>query len=173
MSQPSEIRIRPAEPRDADAIVAIYNQGIDERIATFETRLRTREEIRHQIETLARGLAMVVAEDRTGAVVGWAGYGEYRPRECYRGVGDFSVYVDRSARGRGIGLRLLEGLIEAARACGCWKLVGRIFTFNHSSLTVAERAGFRRVGTYERHAQLDGRWLDVAIVERLIPENQP
>lgn len=172
MSQPSTIRIRPAEPRDADAIVAIYNQGIEERIATFETRLRTREEIRHQIETLARGLAFVVAED-SGGVVGWAGYGEYRHRECYRGVGDYSVYVDRGARGRGIGLRLLEGLIDAARACGCWKLVGRIFTFNRPSLTLAERAGFRRVGTYERHAQLDGHWLDVAIVERLIPENQP
>jgi phosphinothricin acetyltransferase len=170
MSQP--LRIRPAEPRDADAIVAIYNQGITDRVATFETRLRTREEIREQITTLAERLAMVVA-DEGGTVLGWAGYGQYRPRECYQGIGDYSVYVDRTARGRGIGRRLLDGLIDAARCKGCWKLVGRIFSFNEPSLRIADQAGFRRVGVYERHAQLDGRWLDVTVVERLIPENQP
>ncbi|MBM4186792.1 MAG: N-acetyltransferase family protein [Gemmatimonadetes bacterium] len=147
--------IRAAEPRDADAIVAIYNQGIADRVATFETRLRTREEIRDQIESLASRLAMLVAEDSTG-VIGWAGYGEYRPRECYCGIGDYSVYVDRAARSK-----------------GCWKLVGRIFTFNEPSLRLADQLGFRRVGVYQRHAELDGEWLDVAIVERLIPENQP
>lgn len=170
MSQP--ITIRAAEPRDADAIVAIYNQGIADRVATFETRLRTREEIRDQIESLASRLAMLVAEDSTG-VIGWAGYGEYRPRECYCGIGDYSVYVDRAARGRRVGRRLLEALIEAARSKGCWKLVGRIFTFNEPSLRLADQLGFRRVGVYQRHAELDGEWLDVAIVERLIPENQP
>lgn len=170
MSQP--MQIRTALPRDADAIVAIYNQGIADRVATFETRLRTREEIREQIEALASRLAILVAEDATG-VIGWAGYGEYRPRECYRGIGDYSVYVDRVARGRRVGRRLLEALIETARDKGCWKLVGRIFTFNEPSLRLADQTGFRRVGVYERHAQLDGQWLDVAIVERIIPENQP
>lgn len=165
------ITVRRARPEDADAIVSIYNQGITDRVATFETRLRTREEIRQQIETLAGNLAMVVAEER-GAVVGWAGYGQYRPRECYCGVGDFSVYVDRAARGHGVGRTLMDALVEAARQAGCWKLVGRIFTFNQPSLTLALKSGFRRVGTYEKHAQLDGQWLDVAIVERVIPENQ-
>ena len=171
MSQPTAIEIRDAAPRDADAIVAIYNQGIEDRIATFETRLRSADEIREQIRNLADGMAMMVAV-RDGSVIGWAGYGQYRPRECYHGVGDYSVYVDRAARGIGVGRRLMEALIEAARAKGCWKLVGRIFTVNEPSLTVADRAGFRRVGTYEKHARLDGRWLDVAVVERLIPENQ-
>ena len=172
MSQPSPISTRRARPGDADAIVAIYNQGIDDRVATFETRHRTREEIRSQIESLAGEAAMIVAVDQD-RVVGWASFGPYRPRECYRGVGDYSLYVDRSARGRGVGRRLMEALIDGAEQSGCWKLVGRIFTSNESSLRLADRAGFRRVGIYERHAQLDGQWLDVAIVERLIPENQP
>lgn len=172
MSQPSPITIRAAEPRDADAIAAIYNQGIEDRVATFETRLRTAAEIRERITSLASDLAFLVAV-RDGAVIGWAGYGTYRPRECYRGVGDYSVYVDRSARGSGVGRRLIEALVEAARGNGCWKLVGRIFTFNEPSLAVAEQTGFRRVGVYQKHARLDGRWLDVAVVERLIPENQP
>ena len=163
--------IRPARPDDADGIVAIYNQGIIDRVATFETRLRTREEIRAQIESLASNLAMLVAEEG-GIILGWAGYGQYRPRECYRGVGDYSVYVDRNARGRGAGRRLLEALVAAAKRGGCWKLVGRIFTFNEPSLALADKVGFRRVGTYQRHATLDGKWLDVTIVERLIPENQ-
>ena len=166
------LRIRAAEPRDADAIVAIHNQGIIDRVATFDTRLRSRDEIREQITSLASRLAMLVAEE-DNLVVGWAGYGEYRPRDCYRGVGDYSVYVDRAARGRGIGHRLLDALVAAARDKGCWKLVGRIFSFNEPSLRIAERAGFRRVGVYQRHAELDGRWLDVTVVERLISENQP
>ncbi len=171
MSQPFEITIRDARPTDADAIVAIYNQGIEDRIATFETRLRTVEEMREQLRALADELAMVVAVGGHG-VVGWAGYGAYRPRECYHGVGDYSVYVDRAARGHGVGRQLVEALVAAAAAKGCWKLVGRIFTGNEPSLTVADRAGFRRIGTYEKHARLDGAWVDVAVVERLIPENQ-
>lgn len=166
------IEIRDAAPDDSDPIVAIYNQGIADRVATFETRLRTREEIREQIANLADGLAMLVAVEG-GRIVGWAGFGEYRPRECYRGVGDYSVYVDRTARGRGVGRALMEALVAAARVRGCWKLVGRIFTTNQPSLRLAERAGFRQVGTYQRHARLDGRWLDVTVVEHLIPENQP
>jgi len=162
--------IRPAAPADAPAIAAVYNQGIAERIATFETRLRSAEEIAGQIETLPLRHAMLVAEAE-GRVVGWAGYGTYRPRECYQGVGEYSVYVGREARGRGVGRRLLEALIDAARQRGMWKLVSRIFPENEASLRVAEQVGFRRVGVYRRHGQLDGVWRDVVIVERLIAEN--
>jgi phosphinothricin acetyltransferase len=164
--------VRPASVADAAAIARIYNQGIADRIATFETRLRDADEIAGQITTLPPNHAMLVAVAGE-TVIGWAGYGTYRSRPCYRGVGEYSVYVDRQWRGHGVGGQLLEALIDAARERGCWKLLSRIFPTNEASIVLAERLGFRRVGVYRRHAQLDGVWLDVVIVERLIPENQP
>jgi len=167
-------RVRDADPADAPAVSAIYNQGIEDRCATFEVRLRSAEEMRDQIARIGEGFPFLVAEATgRGVVVGWASTTVYRPRECYRGVGEFSVYVAREARGQGAGRALLDALVQAARRAGYWKLVSRIFTFNHASLTLCHRVGFRTVGVYQRHGRLDGRWLDVTIVERLIPENQP
>lgn len=161
--------IRPAAVADAVAIAAIYNQGIEDRGATFETALRTPGEIESKIRENER-YPIVVADDN-GRVVGWAGTGGYRPRACYAGIAEVSVYLDRAARGRGIGRQLLEGLIVAARERGFWKLVSRVFPFNTASRALCRSCGFREVGTYEKHASLDGRWLDVVIVERLIREN--
>ena len=95
----------------------------------------------------------------------------YRPRACYAGIAEFSIYIDRAQRGRGIGYRLLTSLVDVAKADGYWKLVSRIFPFNAGSRALCRACGFREVGIYEKHGQLDGRWLDVVIVERLIPEN--
>ena len=163
------ITIRAAEPGDAVAIAAIYNQGIEDRGATFETTLRTPAEMRTKID-LGERLPLLVAED-TGVVVGWAGLSEYRARPCYAGIAEFSIYLDRAARGRGVGRQLLNALVEAARARGYWKLLSRVFPSNAASLGLCRRCGFREVGTYEKHGRLDGRWRDVVIVERLIPEN--
>jgi phosphinothricin acetyltransferase len=163
--------VRAADPADAPAVAGIYNQGVEDRCATFEVRPRSADEMRDQIAGATGGFPFLVA-DLAGRVVGWASVSRYRPRECYRGVGELSVYVAREARDAGVGRALLEALVGAARRAGYWKLVGRIFTFNQASLTLCRRAGFRSVGVYRRHAQLDGQWLDVAVVERLIPENQ-
>src|SRR5919106_1807845 len=161
--------ISPARDGDAAAIADIYNQGIVERGATFETEPRTLEDIRPRIEDSSR-LPVLVAE-RAGRVLGWAALSSYRPRACYAGVAEFSIYVDREARGHGVGRQLLTALIEAARECGYWKLVSRIFPFNTASRSLCRTCGFHEVGVYEKHSQLDGRWMDVVIVERLIPEN--
>ena len=163
------IVLRPAEPSDAGAVTAIYNQGIAERIATFETEPRRAEDIALRIAD-AR-YPMLVASDDAGRVVGWAGLSGYRARACYAGIAEFSIYLDASARGQGVGRQLLDGLVDAARTAGFWKLVSRVFPFNAASRRVCAACGFREVGTYEKHARLDGRWLDVVIVERLIPEN--
>jgi phosphinothricin acetyltransferase len=112
----------------------------------------------------------LVAEARD-AILGWAGLSRYRPRACYDGVAEFSIYLDREARGAGLGRRLLLSLVDAARERGYWKLVSRIFPHNAASRALCRSCGFREVGVYERHGRLDGRWLDVVIVERLIPEN--
>lgn len=165
-----EIRIRAAAPADAPAIAAIYNQGIAERRATFETRLRQPAEMAASIAASARH-PVIVAVDAADTPLGWASLGAYRPRDCYAGIAEVSVYVDGSARGRGLGRVLLDALVGEARTRGYWKLVSRIFTFNAASRAICRASGFREVGIYEKHGQLDGQWLDVVIVERLIPEN--
>jgi L-amino acid N-acyltransferase YncA len=163
------ITTRSARPGDEGAIANIYNQGIEDRGATFETAFRTDADMTTRIAAMTR-YPLLVAED-DGAVIGWAGLSEYRPRACYDGIAEFSIYLDRAARGRGAGRILLNALVETARDRGYWKLISRIFPFNAASRALCRSCGFREVGTYEKHGQLDGRWLDVVIVERLIPEN--
>ena len=163
------LTIRPAAHDDAAAIAGIYNQGIADRGATFETEPRTPEDIRARLQDGGR-FPLLVAED-AGTVIGWAGLSSYRPRACYAGIAEFSIYLDRAARGRGVGRQLLEALVDASRDCGYWKLVSRIFPFNRASRALCRVCGFREVGVYEKHACLDGQWTDVVIVERLIPEN--
>ena len=114
------LTIRPADERDAAAIADIYNQGIAERGATFETNFRSVEDILVRLSDRER-FPILVAEDDRG-VVGWAGLSSYRPRACYAGIAEVSVYLDGSSRGCGIGRRLLEALIDTARARGFWKL---------------------------------------------------
>jgi phosphinothricin acetyltransferase len=164
------VQIRAATEADAAAIAEIYNQGIEDRVATFETALRTAEDRRTWLRSIAGRYPAIVA-DFEAQVVGWAGAGPYRARECYRGIGEFSVYVRRDWRGRHIGDLLLPALIAEAEQLGIWKLLSRIFLFNEASRALCRRHGFREVGIYEKHGKLDGQWLDVVIVERLIPAN--
>jgi len=137
-------------------------------VATFETRLRTEDDVRAWFDGIHPG---VVVEDEGGEVIAFASTSSYRPRECYAGVAECSVYVSREARGRGAGRLAVEALIEAAEGAGFWKLLSRIFPENSASLALTRSAGFREVGTYEKHGKLDGVWRDVVIVERLIPSN--
>ncbi|MGB3329265.1 MAG: arsinothricin resistance N-acetyltransferase ArsN1 family A [Thermomicrobiales bacterium] len=165
------ITTRPAEVGDAAAIAAIYNAGIRERIATYETAERSVNERASWLRDHDPRFPVLVAM-QGDAVVGWAGTDAYRPRACYAGVAEFSIYIDPAHRGAGVGTILLAALIEASREAGLWKLLSRIFPENAASRALCQALGFRDVGIYERHAQLDGVWRDVVIVERLIPENQ-
>lgn len=166
------MRVRLAEPNDTFSIAAIYNQGIEERSSTFETIPRGPADMVDRINSMERYPVLVMVEE-TDQVVGWAGLSSYRARACYDGIADFSIYLDRSVRGQGLGKQLLQSLLIEAEARGFWKVLSRIFTFNHASLALREACGFRVVGVYEKHACLEGRWLDCAIVERLFPNNQP
>ena len=167
---PASIRIRAAEPRDASAIAAIYNDGIAGRGATFETTERSADDVRRWLASTSR-MAERTGE-RGGEVVGWVRASEYRPRTCYDGVAEFSVYVASSARGQRVGDALMTRFVSACAESGLWKILSRIFPENMASRALCARHGFREVGVYERHAQLDGVWRDVVIVERLIPINQ-
>jgi L-amino acid N-acyltransferase YncA len=163
----SGILIRTAALDDARSIAEIYNQGIEDRVATFETKLRSAEDQQAWLRSNAGRYPAVVAHF-DGEIIGWAGAGPYRHRECYQGIGEFSMYVRRDWRGRGVGDLLVAGLISEAERLGLWKLLSRIFPFNEASRALCRKHGFREVGVYEKHARLDGEWLDVVIVERLI-----
>jgi len=161
--------VRPARLEDASAIARIYNQGIEERIATFETEPRSVAQMTAWLKAKAGRYPVIVAE-REGRVLAWAGVGSYRPRPCYDGVAEFSIYADRKARGTGAAQAALQALIDACERAGFTKLVSRIFPENVRSRGLCRKVGFREVGIYRRHGKLDGAWRDTVIVERLLGE---
>ena len=161
------MQARDATPEDAEAIARIYNQGIEDRVGTFETRLRTP----HDIEAWFDGVHPIVVVEDKGDIIAFASTSTYRPRECYAGIAEFSVYTAREARGKGAGRMAVAALVEAAERAGFWKLLSRIFPENAASLALVSSLGFRQVGVYEKHSKLDGVWRDVVIVERLIESN--
>jgi L-amino acid N-acyltransferase YncA len=163
------IRVRLATPADAASIAGIYNDGIDDRVATFETGHRTPEQIAAGLVEKGDRFPTVVVE-RDGVIVAWAGASAYRSRPAYAGVAEHSVYVARSARGTGLGGAALDALCREYAARGFWKIVSRILAENAASIRLHERCGFRVVGVYRRHAKLDGTWRDCVIVERLLGE---
>jgi phosphinothricin acetyltransferase len=159
--------LRRARSDDAAAIALIYNQGIEDRIATFETEPRTAADIQRLLDDrLGRYPAIVV--ERDSHVVAWASAGTYRARSCYDPIAEHSVYVERGNRGGGVGRLALEALCAEAEQLGFLKLVSRIFPENIASLALHRRVGFREVGIYRRHGKLDGRWRDCVIVEKLL-----
>jgi L-amino acid N-acyltransferase YncA len=159
--------IRPASLADAETICTIYNQGIEDRLATLETEERTPAERREWLAARGPCHPVFVAE-AGGVVVGWASLNVFNARPAYQYVADLSVYVERSWRGRGVGRRLLAHLTEVAPALGYHKLVLAAFPFNHAGMALYERLGFRMVGIYREQGQLDGRWVDVIAMERVL-----
>jgi L-amino acid N-acyltransferase YncA len=158
------VTVRAAAPGDAEAIAAIYNEGIEDRVATFETRPRTPSEAAAWV---GGALPFLVAADG-GTLLGFARVAPYSDRCVYDGVGEHGVYVARGARGRGVGLMLLQALCEAAEGAGLYKLTSRVFSDNAASRAVHLAAGFEEVGVQRRHGRLDGRWKDCVLVERLL-----
>jgi L-amino acid N-acyltransferase YncA len=162
------VRIRSAEPDDAGAIARIYNEGIEEREATLETRARSERDFLEPIAN-ADALPFLVAEEE-GSVLAWAAVKPYSEREAYAHVVECMLYVARFARGQGIATRLLDALALAAERAGYAKLVGRLFTSNAASIALVRRCGFDEVGVHRRHGRLEGEWRDVLVVERLLGE---
>ncbi|MCA1598444.1 MAG: arsinothricin resistance N-acetyltransferase ArsN1 [Chloroflexi bacterium] len=163
------VTTRLATRADAPSIAHIYNEGIAERVATFETTPRTDKQIMTQLVERGERYPTIVVE-RDGRVIAWAAVSPYSARPCYAGIAEFSVYVDRDARGAGSGRAALERLIAECGERGFWKLVSRVFPENTASRALCRAVGFREVGVYKRHAMLDSAWRDCVIVERLLGE---
>lgn len=162
---PGTIHVRPAEPRDAEAVAAIYNHSIAEREATFETRPRRPKEI---VGWLDEGRPFIVATSDDGTVLGFSRVSPYSVRRAYAGVGEHAVYVAPEARRQGVGVQLLHALAAASEQAGYHKLTSRVFTTNHASLALHRAAGFTEVGVQRHHGRLDGVWRDTVLVERLL-----
>ncbi len=163
------MKVRKSVEADAEAIARIYNQGIEDRTATFETEPRTAEGIACLLSQ-RRGRYPTVVAERDGKVIAWAGTSPYRQRRCYDGVAEVSVYTDRSQRRSGAARAVMTEIFRQSEGRGFWKLVSRIFPENEPSRALCRSLGFREVGIYRRHARLDGAWKDGVIVEKLLGE---
>ena len=197
MPSKRQYAIRDARSADADAIATIYNQGIEDRVATLETLFRSADERaewlaargpRHPVlvaissdtestgegdasrsgqhDSAPEGADALVA--RAVRIVGWASLNQFNPRPAYAHVADLSVYVERTQRGQGIGDLLLGALAERATSLGYHKLVLAAFPTNARGMRLYERHGFRTVGVYREQGLLDGQWVDVIVMEKLL-----
>ena len=163
-----ETTTRLANRDDAAAIARIYNQGIEDRVATLETQTRTPEERAEWMASRGPRHPVFVAVDDTGAVAGWGSLNAFNPRPAYDHVVDFSVYVAREQRGHGIGDALLGTLEARARQIGYHKMVLAAFPTNAPGMRLYERHGFTIVGIYHEQGMLDGRWVDVIVMEKIL-----
>ncbi|MGA9635015.1 MAG: N-acetyltransferase family protein [Solirubrobacterales bacterium] len=167
------LSIRRAAPGDAERIAEIFNQDVEDRVATFETRPAGAGDAARWIESdlvvIAEAPSPAATNPAAGSVVGWAKASPYADRhDYYDGVRETTLYVERGARRTGVGRRLLDALAEVAAEEGVHKLIGKIFTSNEPSISMVGALGWREVGVHERHGMLDGEWKDVLVVEKLL-----
>lgn len=163
-----DYRVREAKILDIPHITNIYNQGIEDRIATLETRLRDYSEMEVWLTSREARYKVIVIEDNKGVVIGWASINVFNSRCCYNGVGDLSIYIDRNMRGKGLGKILLNSLFDIAKAQDFHKLVLSTFEFNNLGKRLYKNLGFREVGTYENQGILDGKFVNITIMEKLL-----
>jgi L-amino acid N-acyltransferase YncA len=157
----NNVRIEPMRPEHGAAVLAIYEAGIASGNASFETQTPDWPtwDSKHLPDH-----RFVALENNT--VRGWIAASPTSDRCVYAGVVEESIYIEPLARGRGIGVRLMETLIASTEAAGIWTLQSGVFPENEASLKLHTRCGFRVVGVRERLGQYDGRWRDVLFLER-------
>jgi phosphinothricin acetyltransferase len=153
------VKVEALQPGDWEAVLAIYEEGID--VGTFEELIPTWEEWDRDHLVWPR---LVARDDER--VLGWAALSPYSSRSCYRGVAEVSIYIARDTRGRGVGRALLERLVTEAEGAHIWTLQAGILNGNDASVALHERCGFRIVGVREKLARKRNEWRDVVLMER-------
>jgi L-amino acid N-acyltransferase YncA len=169
----ADVTVRRAEAPDAVRVAEIFNQGVEDRVATFETNPATVEDasrwIAEDVVIVAEVANINGGHEHRRRVIAWAKAGPYTDQHhYYDGVREATMYVGREARRSGHGRLLLDALADAAAQDGAHKLVGKIFTSNAASIALVEGLGWREVGVHKRHGTLDGEWKDVLVVEKLL-----
>ncbi|HBM74442.1 MAG TPA: GNAT family N-acetyltransferase [Clostridiaceae bacterium] len=160
--------VRLADLDDMPSVTEIYNQGIEDRIATLETKLRTVEDMNKWFLSRGERYKVVVITDETNTVLGWASLNVFNSRCCYSGVADMSIYIEREMRGKGLGKMLLNYLAQTAKENGFHKLVLSTFEYNERGHRLYKSQGFRKVGTYMNQGILDGKFVNITIMEKLL-----
>ncbi|MFB9415635.1 GNAT family N-acetyltransferase [Dactylosporangium matsuzakiense] len=171
MSATTRAGVRAMTTGDADAVLAIYQAGMDGGNASFEDTAP--DWAAFDAGRLAQH--RLVAVDDLGTVLGWVAVSRVSARAVYAGVVEHSVYVDPAAQGQGVGRALLEALIASTEAAGIWTIQSGVFPENTASLALHHSAGFRTLGVRERigrHASQGNRWRDVVFIERRSPHVQ-
>ncbi|MBF8376319.1 MULTISPECIES: arsinothricin resistance N-acetyltransferase ArsN1 family A [Alicyclobacillus] len=161
------VTVRVATHRDLPSILAIYNQGIEDRVATLEQDLKDMDYITNWFNEHTNRYPVFVAEYQNN-IIGWADLHPYSHRCAYGGVAELSVYVHRGWRAKGVGQALLSALEAFARKHDFHKLVLATFPFNSAGLALYRKMGFREVGVFMNHGRLDGKWVDVLWMEKLL-----
>lgn len=161
------MRVRIANKQDRQEITAIYNEGIEDRIATLETEIKTDEYvIKWLFERDERYVVIIIEED--AQIIGWASINPYSHRCAYKGVGELSIYIKREHRGKGLGQRLLASLEEIGQQNEFYKLVLFTFSFNDLGQGLYRKMGYREVGVFEKQGIMDGEYVDIMIMEKLL-----
>jgi phosphinothricin acetyltransferase len=166
----SPLKIRPARNDDAKEIARIYNQGVQDRAATFENAFVTPEERYLWLAARPDKYPVLVAEVKH-TLMGWSALYPYSPRRCYDGIAELSIYIERSLRGHGVAQELMKAMQSVAREKGFYKIVGRIMAVNAGARKLCQMTGWKEVGVHEKHGKLGGEWHDLVLVEFLIPDN--
>lgn len=160
----AQLTLRPARPNDWEAIKRIYIEGIETKLATFETSCSVPDTDTDWFNgKIDQSIYVAIENDQ---VIGWSALSPVSDRCVYGGVGEVSVYVTSGATGKGIGKMLLDKLIDFAEQNNIWTLQAGIFSDNRASIKLHEKGGFRLVGIREKLGKLDGDWKDVALMER-------
>ncbi len=164
---PDPIAIRRASGTDLDAVCVIYNEGIEDRLATLDLDPKSQDDIAEWWAQHDEPFTVIVATE-SGAVVGWASLNRFSQRSAHSSIADLSVYVARHRRGKGVGSVLLHHLTEEARSSGFHKIVLHALNENKHGKRLYRKAGFREVGIFKEHGLLDDRFVDVVAMELLL-----
>lgn len=161
------MEIRPATPADAEATAAIYNDEVTGSTVTFDLVTRTVEEQADWLSARSGALEVVVAEAH-GEVAGFASLSPYRDRPAYRTTVEDSIYVHRDHRGTGVGRALLAEILAVAEGRGFHAVMARIVGDHEASIRLHRSMGFELVGIEREVGRKFGKWLDVAVMQKLL-----
>ena len=163
-----EICVRQAQTADLDAVLAIYNEGIEDRIATLDQALKTLQDIEQWWTEHDSQRYMVLVGLHADRVVGWASLNHFSHRCAHDAIADLSIYVSREYRGRGVGTALLDCVEQCARESGFHKIVLHALNDNELGKQLYHKLGYTDVGIFREHGALEGRYVDVIAMEKIL-----